>query len=202
MTRALAGVLLAGLLLLSAPAWAQSSSAGIPVDAHGGPTVDPTKNVLDLVMAAVKRLDDIAAVQGQRVEDRIASNAKYQDALREAETRRLNELAAQKQVFDLELARGIRANVEASALLLAGQVKELKTDTSDRIAKLEVFANEQRGVGTGRSDMYGWLIGGVLFILTLVGTGVAIVTVIVNLRRPSHGQIAYSAPPGWTPPAT
>src|SRR5678810_209584 len=32
---------------------------GIPVDAFGGKTIDPTKNVLDLVDAANKRQDDL-----------------------------------------------------------------------------------------------------------------------------------------------
>ncbi len=120
-------------------------AVGLPVDKLGGPTIDPTKNVIDLVLAAIKRIDDLSAAQARLEEAHRQSDAKYQDALREAETRRVNELAAQKQAFDSELARGIRANQDSSALLLAGQVRELKTDTSDRIGKLEVFANEQRG---------------------------------------------------------
>lgn len=35
--------------------------SGIPVDAFGGATIDPTKNVLDLVEAANKRQDDMRA---------------------------------------------------------------------------------------------------------------------------------------------
>ena len=35
------------------------SERGIPVDSAGGPTVDPTKNVLDLVEAANRRQDDL-----------------------------------------------------------------------------------------------------------------------------------------------
>jgi len=33
--------------------------AGLPIDIHGGPTIDPTKNVLDLVRAEAKRQDDL-----------------------------------------------------------------------------------------------------------------------------------------------
>jgi hypothetical protein len=44
---------------------------GIPVDASGGATVDPTKNVLDLVSAAVLRVDDLAEVRGQLVDEKI-----------------------------------------------------------------------------------------------------------------------------------
>jgi hypothetical protein len=41
------------------------------VDAHGGPVIDPTKNVLDLVEAAVKRLDDMTALRGDLVDEKI-----------------------------------------------------------------------------------------------------------------------------------
>jgi len=45
--------------------------SGMGVDAHGGPVIDPTKNVLDLVEAAVKRLDDMTILRGQLVEEKI-----------------------------------------------------------------------------------------------------------------------------------
>jgi hypothetical protein len=88
-----------------------------------GTQIDPTKNVLDLVQAAIKRQDD----------------------LRDAETRRLNELAAQKLMFDLELAKVLRANQDAASTLLATQLKEVKNDLSDRTAKLEQFRWESGG---------------------------------------------------------
>lgn len=165
---------LAVALLLAEPAFAQNQPTspgglpGVPVDSRGGPTVDPTVNVLNLVYAAVTRLNDLMAAQTKRNDDLRQSDTKYEDALRDAETRRVNELAAQKQVFDIELARGIRANQDASALLLAGQVRELKTDTSDRIAKLEQFANEQRGRSSGANDLWIIIIG-ILAFLVAVG---------------------------------
>ena len=100
---------------------------GIGVDSLGGQVIDPTKNVLDLVEASIKRQDD----------------------LRDAETRRINELAAQKLMFDLELAKVLRANQDAASTLLATQLKEVKNDLSDRTAKLEQFRWESGGKSSG-----------------------------------------------------
>src|SRR5207344_721034 len=141
--------------------------------------IDPTKNVLDLVLAAVKRLDDIIALVVKREDDMREADSRFQTAmrkagdelqtalreaesrrvndLRDAETRRLDQLATNKQIFDLELARVNRSNVDASALLLATQVKELKTDSADRTGKLEQFANEQRGRASGGNEVWALL---------------------------------------------
>src|SRR6185312_9446654 len=100
---------------------------GIGVDSRGGQVIDPTKNVLDLVEASIKRQDD----------------------LRDAETRRINELAAQKLMFDLELAKVLRANQDAAASLLATSLKEVKTDLSDRMSKQEQFRWESGGKSSG-----------------------------------------------------
>lgn len=98
--------------------------------------IDPTKNVLDLVQAAIQRQDD----------------------LRDAETRRVNELAAQKLMFDLELAKVLRANQDAASTLLATQLKEVKNDLSDRTAKLEQFRWESGGKLSGALGLWGGLI--------------------------------------------
>jgi hypothetical protein len=122
--------------------------------------VDPTKNVLDLVQAAIKRQDDLRDKDDRR-----------HNELREAETRRINELAAQKQTFDLELAKVLRANQDAASTLLATQLKEVKNDLSDRTAKLEQFRWESGGKFSGASALWGYLLGlagalGVLWTLT------------------------------------
>ena len=76
-----------------------------------------------------------------------------QDDMREAETRRINELASQKLTFDLELAKILRANQDAAATLLATQLKEVKNDLSDRTAKLEQFRWESGGKSQGISSI-------------------------------------------------
>lgn len=106
------------------------------------PSIDPTKNVLDLVAAQEKLRDAL----------RDADN-RFQGALRDAETRRVNELSVQKQGFDLELSKLLREGAEKQALLLATQLKEVKTDLSDRVGKLEQF----RWESGGRGDLASWI---------------------------------------------
>jgi hypothetical protein len=48
-----------------------ADKAGLGVDAHGGPVIDPTKNVLDLVEAAVKRLDDMTTLRAQLSDEQV-----------------------------------------------------------------------------------------------------------------------------------
>jgi hypothetical protein len=55
---------------------------GIGVDASGGPVVDPTKNVLDLVAAAIKRQDDLREADEKRQNDlRAAEGAHVREVL-------------------------------------------------------------------------------------------------------------------------
>lgn len=146
---------------------APESGAGMGVDAFGGPAIDPTENVLALVDAESKHRDEL----------RTADN-KYQDGMREAETRRVNELAAQKQTFDLELAKVLRANQDAASTLLATQLKEVKNDLSDRTAKLEQFRWETGGKTTGRSDVWGYIVGAASF-----GAAVATIVSVLLLKH-------------------
>jgi hypothetical protein len=111
--------------------------------------IDPTKNVIDLVHAEARHRDAL----------READNL-YQNAMREAETHRVDQLAAQKLMFDLELAKVLRANQDAASTLLATQLKEVKNDLSDRTAKLEQFRWESGGKSQG-IGMIGTLIIGI-----------------------------------------
>ena len=119
-------VIAALLVGSSAPAFGQAQAPGAPA------VIDPTKNVLDVV----------------------ERETRYQNAAREAETRRLNELAAQKQQSDLELAKVVRANQEAASLLLATQLKEVKTDLSDRVTLLERWRYETSGKFSGANELW------------------------------------------------
>jgi hypothetical protein len=132
---------------------------GIGIDARGGAVIDPTKNVLD----------NFAALKEMLAELRTADN-KYQNDMREAETRRINELASQKLTFDLELAKILRANQDAAATLLATQLKEVKNDLSDRTAKLEQFRWESGGKSQGVSS-----------IVVIIGTGLSILIALGSL---------------------
>lgn len=94
--------------------------------------IDPTKNVLDLVQAAIQR----------------------QDNLREAESRRITDLSDQRRYYETVI-EGMR---NSSLALLATQVKETKDDLSDRITKIEVVNAQNSGRGLGINAAAGWVI--------------------------------------------
>lgn len=74
--------------------------SGLPVDPSGGPTIDPTKNVLDLVAAETRRHDDLRHAEGRRQDDlRIAERL-----LHEAERRHISEMAAVRDSCSTEKA--------------------------------------------------------------------------------------------------
>jgi hypothetical protein len=195
MARAAAAALI--LLLLAAPAWGQVDSTsrppaggapGIGVDSHGGGVVDPTKNVLDLVLAAVKRLDDLAAEWTRRQDDLRDRESRYQSAMRDGETRRIDQLAAQKQAFDFELARILKANSDSASLLLATQLAEVKRDLSERTAKLEQFRWESGGQNSGRGDAWALMVVAGTFLLLLAGAVIALVTLLKQRQQPAKGE--------------
>ncbi len=116
--------------------------------------IDPTKNVLDLVRAESGYRDALRQ-----------SDTKFFDAMRDAETRRIDQLAAQKLMFDLELAKILRANQDAAATLLATQLKEVKNDLSDRMSKQEQFRWESGGKSQG-VNMIGALVIGIAIVIS------------------------------------
>lgn len=127
-------------------AGAKVSGAGVAVDSYGGPAIDPTENVLALVDAERHHRDELRF-----------ADIRFQDSMREAETRRLNELALQKNTFDLEMARVLRANLDAASLLLATQLKEVKTDLQMEIRGLNQFRWESGGKTSGRDDVWKYI---------------------------------------------
>jgi hypothetical protein len=157
----------------------QEQRPGVAVDSRGGQVIDPTRNVLDLVQAAIKRQDDLREGESRFQSTVRDMESRFQSAMREAETKRVNELAVQKQLFDLELARVLRANVDSAALLLSTQLKEVKTDLSDRTAKLEQFRWETGGKSAGTGEVIAYLIAGFMGLVALAGVTVG----VLNMRR-------------------
>lgn len=123
---------------------------GIGIDSFGGQVIDPTKNVLDLVQAAIQRQDDLRAAETRRVNEKI-----------EAETQRLNDLAALRVYYET-IIQGLRSD---SLKLLAEQLKDSKEESGKRTALLEQFRWESGGKFSGASALWGYLIGaaGVLY---------------------------------------
>lgn len=109
---------------------------GPPVDKAGEIAIDPTQNVLDLVKAAVLRLDDLREASERREDDlrdaaKCLSNTKHEHIkevmsiraihahdLSEAETRRLDAIRA----IDVAAVGIATERAAASATVLANQV--------------------------------------------------------------------------------
>jgi hypothetical protein len=149
-------------------------AAGLPVDKYGGATIDPTRNVLDLVEASVKRLDDLRDVENRRIEEKIADekthireilelNSLYGRELTVAEAKRIDAIrvvdvnavavAAERSTQQATVlatqvsasAETLRALVATTATTAATQAQQNNTQLSDRIALLE--KNQYQGAG-------------------------------------------------------
>jgi hypothetical protein len=91
---------------------------GLGVDAQGLPVVDPTKNVLDLVDAAVQRQDDLREMESRHIRELADLRADYDEKLRKAETARIDAIRA-VDVGAVNRAAEVSAQ---QALTLANQV--------------------------------------------------------------------------------
>jgi TolA-binding protein len=67
---------------------------GLGVDSGGGPVIDPTQNVLDLVQAAIQRQDDLRAMESRYSHEIANLRAEYDEKLRKAETARIDAIRA------------------------------------------------------------------------------------------------------------
>lgn len=154
------------------------TGSGLPVDDSGGPTVDPTKNVLDLVAAAVLRLDDLRVAESRRQDELLSQRMSHTDAiqtltnqfndkLRDAEAKRIDAIRAvdvnavavasaraaeQATVLANQVqvsADALRVLVASSAQTLAAQQATALAEITKRIAELERSKYE----GAGRSTV-------------------------------------------------
>jgi hypothetical protein len=79
---------------------------------------DPTRNVLDLVTAAIKRQDDLRFADSGNLREIVGLRADYDDKLRDAETARIDAIRS-VDVGNVQRAAEVQA---AQALTLATQV--------------------------------------------------------------------------------
>jgi hypothetical protein len=157
---------------------AEPQRGNIPMPEPSDPTrpfvKDPTQNVLDSLNAAVQRLDDIGAIQHsttkelfdekiKRVLEIMELRAKHQDALMQAESRRIdairtvdvnagaiaNERAAtMAQTLQTQVATSaetLRALVATTAAAVASQHVQTITPITERLSILERAQYEFKG---------------------------------------------------------
>ena len=95
-----------------------AASEGPSTDRHNDPVVDPSKNVLDLVDAAIERQDDLRNKEGAHVREILSLRAQHDRELRGAEAARLDAI----REVDAENARAATAAAEVRATALAATV--------------------------------------------------------------------------------
>ena len=109
-------------------------SEGPATDKLNDPVIDPTKNVLDLVAAAIARQDDLRNLESRWIRRSATTQAKHSKALRKAETKRINairavDVAAVQRASEVAAvqASALAAQVTASAEALRTQVAATAT---------------------------------------------------------------------------
>jgi regulator of protease activity HflC (stomatin/prohibitin superfamily) len=81
----------------------RNGAQGPPVDSQGNPTADPTRNVINNLQDAVKRLDDLRKLEVHRQDNlrdkdvrqlrqEMELRARYEEKLRKAESRRIDAI--------------------------------------------------------------------------------------------------------------
>lgn len=118
---------------------------GIPVDKRGGPTVDPTKNVLDLVRAESRYQDGMREQSERLLNGLREADARYQDAMREKDATLQDRLAAQRLDYEVRIANMLRTSVESTSSLVSTQLVQIQSTFNERVAKLEQFRWESGG---------------------------------------------------------
>lgn len=106
-------------------------AAGVPADRYGNMTVDPTKNVLDLVEAAVRRQDDLRTADRELALSHIESQSAIQ-RIQSEHTRELARLRTdneqQLRIKEAERLDAIRA-VDVQAGQRASEVAAVQATT-------------------------------------------------------------------------
>jgi hypothetical protein len=133
-----------------------SGQPGIPVDFRGAPTIDPTKNVLDLVRAESKYQDamrlELATLVNEKVQGlkelvKAVSDAMvaFQNAMRDAETKRIDQLAQTRQEFQNTIRDMLAESVRTTSNLVSTQLVQIQATFDTRVTKLEAGAFTQAG---------------------------------------------------------
>jgi len=122
--------------------------SGLGVDAEGGPVIDPTRNVLDLVEAANNRQDDLRAANNLYLEARLQAqeniaklHVEYAKEIRAAATAATAALAT----TTTNSAEVLRSALTQTAQTIAGQTSATVSTINDRLNFVERSLAEGRG---------------------------------------------------------
>jgi DNA anti-recombination protein RmuC len=146
---------------------APKRQSGVAVDASGGPVVDPTKNVEDLVRALEAKLSELRETDGRYFDLRFATQetsnsfareaeskfqnfardaeAKFSSSLTAAETRRIDQLAETRQEFQNTIRDMLAESVRTTSSLVSTQLVQIQATFDARVTKLEQAQLTQAG---------------------------------------------------------
>lgn len=176
------------------------ASPGPAVDKRGNEVIDPTRNVLDLVAAAIQRQDDLRESGSKHIKELFNLKSNYDEKLGDAESKRIDAIRA-VDVGNVQRAAEVQAaqaltlatQVTTSADALRGQVEAARQQTATALAAaLEPIQKDiqdlrrvqYEGVGSkiqatdtrlGTSAVVGYIVGG-------FGILTAIVALILGLK--------------------
>jgi len=163
---------------------------GAGVDAAGNPVLDPTKNVLDLVEAAIKRQDDLRAQEVIHAREIGDLRHMYEKELREAESARLDSIravdqAAVQRTAEVQaaqaaaLATQVVATADAFRATLATALEPIQKDIAD-LRKTQYEQAGQRAQVTEGRDVRGSNLG---IIYGAIGASVGLIALIFSFMN-------------------
>lgn len=187
---------------------------GPATDRHNEPVIDPTANVLQLVEASIKRLDDLRESENRRVDDLRSSflehiekvadvRAHYEDELRVSESKRIDAVravdvaavaaaASAAETRATALAQQVSASAEAMRNQVAAAAQAASTALTAAlepiqkdVADLRRVQYEQQGQRTEIGDRRVSTSAVVGYIFAAIAALIAIATLVVLLAR--HG---------------
>jgi hypothetical protein len=140
-----------------------SRQTGVGVDSTGGPVIDPTQNVLDLVQAANLRQDDLRQLNDRRIdaeirvlatavegiETRMILRAKHAKEIRDSETRRLDAI---RQVDVLAVGRTAEQQLAAVQTLAATTTSAAETIRASVTSTATALATQLANTVSGLTE--------------------------------------------------
>lgn len=138
---------------------AGTESPGPGVDRYGTPVIDPTKNVLDLVGAAIQRQDDLRRSESAHVRELMSVRFDYEEKLRDKESGRIDAIrkvdvdaVARAAEVSAAQAQTLANQQQASAEALRGQVEQARIATADALA--QALSPIQKDIADLRAAQY------------------------------------------------
>lgn len=125
-------------------------------DSAGGGVIDPSKNVLDLVKEESKKRDELRVADKDLFDAKFASVRElvkllsesviaFQNGMRDAETRRIDQLAETRQEFQNTIRDMLAESVRTTSTLVSTQLVQIQATFDTRVSKLEAAAFTQAG---------------------------------------------------------